>query len=793
MPERIQIVELDLDRCSLTYGEAPCTASVPTTGEQKCFNCLASCQDRTNYASETVTVRYSSATGNMMPQEIELIPNLESVGQRPAKLELGESIGIRANIDLSFSDSRSPDTGPDGDYYLAERNYDPYKQGSYWGKFRARYPYLKGSDIRLLQGTTDQTLEQMEVRHFIVDKVAGPDSGGRFVIQCKDALQLANGKQAQAPRISNGLLAIDITSGATSVTLLPNGIGAEYPASGTAQIGGKEVVTFTRSGDTFTITRAQNNTEAVDHKQDDRFQLCLVYAGQRSVNIIQDLLENYANVPTSYIPFGDWTSEWQNYIDRLYSAVIAEPTPVDDLINELLQQTASTLWWDDSTRLLRFRVLREVSSTAALYNDDLIKAGTFSVKDQPEKRVSQVWTYYGQLNPLEKLDETSNYTNSLATVASESESDYGSPSIKRIYSRWIASNSRDAASRLNDLILSRYTTPPRLFTWGLQRSDLLIQPSLGGGYRLENRSVQSFDGSTDVRPIQVIQVKTTESGHSVLAEEVLYNQTIAPVDPTTKPVYVDTDEINYNLYEATTAQYEVNTGDTINCEVAQGIIIGSSSVSLPAFTTGSGWPAGVTINIINRGTIVGRGGDGGRGGAVQRAGEVIRLAGNGFSGGDCLDFTVDANITNEGIIGGGGGGGAGSIGDIESKTITGVGTIVIGLSGNGGGAGAGTIPSSGGQSGEVIGLFTVSENGNSGLGSSLTIGGQGGAAKAFTSSGMTVSSAKAGNGGSLGQPGSSPASGGGAAVGGTAGAAINKNGNTVTITNNGTIAGNINA
>ena len=81
----------------------------------------------------------------------------------------------------------------------------------------------------------------MEVRHFIVDTVAGPDSGGTFVIKCKDALQLANGKQAQAPRISNGLLSADITNGTTSVTLLPNGVGAEYPASGTAQIGGKEV------------------------------------------------------------------------------------------------------------------------------------------------------------------------------------------------------------------------------------------------------------------------------------------------------------------------------------------------------------------------------------------------------------------------------------------------------------------------------------------------------------------------------------------------------------------------
>lgn len=799
MAERIQIVELDLDRCSNTYGESPCTAEVGVTGEQKCFNCLASCQDKPNYNSETVTVRYSDATGSAMPADIELIPNLKSVSQRPAKLELGESIGIRASVDLTFGDSRSPDTGPDGDYYLSERTYDPYQQGTYWGKFRARYPFVRGSDIRVLQGTTDQTLEQMEVRHFIVDQVAGPDSGGTFTIKCKDALQLANGKQAQAPSISNGVLGADITASTTSITLVPSGVGAEYPTSGTAQIGGKEVVTFTRSGDNFTITRAQNNTEAQEHKQDDRFQICLVYSGERSVNIIQDLLENYANVPASYIPFGDWTSEWQNYIDRLYSAVIAEPTPVNELINELLEQTASALWWDDSARLLRFRVLREVSSTAALYNDDLIKAGSFSVKDQPEKRVSRVWTFYGQLNPLEKLDDSSNYANSLATVASESESDYGSPAIKRIFSRWIPRAGDDAASRLNDLILSRYTQPPRVFTWGLQRSDLLVQPELGGGYRLENRGVQSFDGTTDIRPVQVIQVKTTDTGHAVLAEEVLYNETIAPVDPTTKQVPVNENRTNFNLYDETTSIFEVNSGDTINCEIASGIIIGSASTSMPAFTTGSGWPSGVTINITNRGTIVGKGGAGGAGGEYRgtAGGTNLRDAGDGFNGGTAIQFTQDASFTNEGITGGGGGGGGGSTASDDLR----FGGPTF-CSGNGGGAGAGT--GDGGAAGLAVSGGIFGEEGNPGSPSTLTVKGFGGPEKTVVNTETdypgtySATALRGGNGGAIGQQGENGFVSEGvgdetvtAGTGGLAGAAINKNGNTVTITNNGTIAGNI--
>lgn len=406
--ERIALVELDLDRCSLTYGEGACTASVGVTGERKCFNCLATCQDTPNYTSETVTVTYSYASGDL-PRNIDAIPNIKSISIRPAKLELGESIGIRASVSISFGDSRSPDTGPDGDRYLNERDYDPYQRGTYWGKFRARFPFTKGSNIRVLRGTTEQTKAQMETRHFIVDKVAGPTSSGEFTIVCKDALKLVDGKQAQAPRISNGSVSADFNSTATSFMLSPTGEINNYPSSGLINIGGKEICSYTKgAGDVINITRAQSNTEAVDHKLGERVQLCLQYSGERVTDIINDLLVTYSGVETSYIPINDWHIEDDEFIDRLYSSVIAEPTATKDLINELLQQTASALWWDDSARLMRFRVLRAVNDNAAKYDDNVINGGTFSAVDQPDKRVSQVWTYYGQINPLEKLDEKKN-------------------------------------------------------------------------------------------------------------------------------------------------------------------------------------------------------------------------------------------------------------------------------------------------------------------------------------------------------------------------------------------------
>lgn len=811
MTERVSYVELDLKRCTLDYGVSPCTASVGVTGERKCFNTLATCQDTDNYDPETITVRYSSVTGDPSI-DIEAIPSIQNIDIRPAKLELGESIGIRASVTIQFKDHRFPDTGPDGDKYLADRDYDPYTQGTYWGKFRARQPFTRGQDIRIIRGSSDQSLEQMETRHFVVDQVAGPSSDGTFTIIAKDALKLADGDRAQAPRLSQGYLSADITDTATSLTLEPVGIGdIDYPASGKAQIGGKEVVTFTRSGDVVTLTaRGLNGTEAVEHDEEDKFQLCLEYSGEKCTDIISDLLTTYASVPASYIPSATWESEDDTYIARLYTSVIAEPTAVNELINELLQQTASTLWWDDEVRSIRFRVLREVASGAALYNEDLIVAGSFSAKDQPEKRVSQVWIRYGQISPLESLDEKQNYRSTLVVADLAAESNFnGVPAIRNIYSRWIPAFARDAASRLGNLILSRYSTPPRMFAFTLQRDNDLSRPGLGGGYRLEHWSLQDDTGANAIANIQTVQVRNTDTAHAVMAEEVLYSATVAPDDPNVRPIVIDTDINNVNIRDLYDLIYAAPDGDTVvDVTIESGVIVGSQSVSSAALDTGL-WPEGPTINIINQGRIQGRGGAGGKGGNVVTSSNVSGAGGStttgasGQTGGDALLARYDCNIDNLNgeLWSGGGGGGGGGAGRAQLLAAA-------GASGSGGGSGAGLVSNNGGLAGD----FSTTTGGSTGSGAE----GQSGSSSTIASGGgevcyvapldgqdLVACSGTGGNGGGPGLAGASgssgTATGPGAAfkgtsaggVGGQPGRAIVQSGATATITATGDIRGAI--
>ena len=140
---RASYIEIDLPICSLTYGTAPCTAS----GTSKCFNTLATCQDVTNYDETIATLRLAQPTLDLS-RDIVAIPNVVAVDYTPPKIMIAQGIGARSSLTVTLRDHPSPDTGPAGDKYRDERGYEPYHQGTFWGKFRARYRFMRGRALR---------------------------------------------------------------------------------------------------------------------------------------------------------------------------------------------------------------------------------------------------------------------------------------------------------------------------------------------------------------------------------------------------------------------------------------------------------------------------------------------------------------------------------------------------------------------------------------------------------------------------------------------------------------------
>jgi len=658
----LTFVEIDIDYCSLTYGAAPCTASIPTTGAIKCFNSLKTCQDQENFANSPATLRFAEAT-DYLPKTIRAIPSISSVSFRPSIVSLGQDLGQRASVTVKFKDHPHSDTGEGFDKYLADRPYDPFKRGTFWGKFRARQPYLTGRPMRLIRGVLGQALEDMDVRHYIIESFDGPTTDGSFTITAKDVLKLADEDRAQAPRPSNGFLAAGINSSTTSATLSPTGIGnAEYPASGFVNIGGKEVCAFTRSGNTLTLTRAQKNTTAAAHDANERVQLCLVYSAQTPAEIIEDLLVNYAEVDGDYIDSTAWADEVDSYLDLVYTTTIAEPTPVEKLCSELIEQAALALWWDDVAQQLRLRVIRAVPAAAEVFTRDNVCEGSLTSNEQPDRRISSVLTFFGMRSPLEGVDDTSNYLSSALTTNTDAIAEYGSDKIKIIYSRWIPFGGLTVAERLNGFQLGRFRDPPRRFNLDVFKYGNLT-PILGAGYQLSANNLQDATGAQEIVPIQVTSLNPGADLYEVEAEEMRFDDTfLGENDVNNRVITIDVNATNVNLRTLHDTLYPAPTESdaatvTVTCIIQSGVIVSASSATAKAFDVGS-WPAGWdqdNLIIINNGSIRGAGGKGG-----NRVSGYTNVGLAGQKGGTAFYTRENVTLDNNGsILAGGGGGGSG--------------------------------------------------------------------------------------------------------------------------------------
>src|SRR5690606_2031091 len=229
--EIVELVEIDIPFCSLTYGVAPCAAELGVTGERKCFNTRRTCQDTENFDPEPLTLRFIRPSVSL---DYDAIPSLEGVSITPQEIDPGVSMGKRESVRVTFADHPHSDAGLDK--YLSERGYDAFKRGTWWWQLRARGTTLNGLPLRILRGEAGTPLAEMTVSHYLIESAAGPD-GRTFSITAKDVLKVADGDRAQAPAVSRGELGSAIGDTGGSFSLVPTGIGdLDYPSSGKAVI-----------------------------------------------------------------------------------------------------------------------------------------------------------------------------------------------------------------------------------------------------------------------------------------------------------------------------------------------------------------------------------------------------------------------------------------------------------------------------------------------------------------------------------------------------------------------------
>jgi hypothetical protein len=728
----VSLIDILPPRCLLTYGVAPCTAGLGVTGEIKCFQTRPTCQDPDNFDPAAVLYRFATPA-DYLPIEYNAIGSIVAINFSPPVISLGKDLGQRASLEVVLRDHPWSDASPSYDKYAAERGYDSYRRGTYWGKTRARYKSLQGVRLIWREGFDDQAPEEMVARHFLIDEWDGPRPDETFAITAKDILKLADSSRSLTPPPNNGFLNAGIDSSTTSATLAPAGIGdaenpfsglPEYPASGLVELGGTEVCAFTRSGDDLTLTRGQHGTTGVAHNAQDRVQVVRAYVQQPPSAILSHILQTDCGVGSELIPLADWENEEATFLQRVYTRYIAHPTASDKVLSELFLQAGLSVWQDPISQLVRMRVLRSILSDAILFSDENIKAGTLSVRDQPERRLSAVLVHYGLRNPLLRTEDWQSYRSHHLFGDAESAAIFGSAAFLEIFGSWIPDLASSAAERCASLQVGRFSDPPRRFNFAIQR-DGPVSAVLGDGARLAWPSIiQDATGAATNTPMQITRYKPGPGEVEIEAEEMLIS-VLDEGDFINRKINVDVNTLNINLRTVHDGQFspvtddDVSNGVNLTVTINAGIIVGSTSTSLPAFNVGESddWPVGFSVHLIVKGRVQGKGGDGGPGGF---GGNIP--SGNGDDGGDggtaiYTRFPITLEFENGEVWGGGGGGGGGA------------GTnFIVALQAGTGGGGQGTT---GGSSGAEAGSSEAPGSGSAGVvapGASAGDGGDGGGA-----------------------------------------------------------------
>ena len=191
--------------------------------------------------------------------------------------------------------------------------------------------------------------------------------------------------------------------------------------------------------------------------------------------------------------------------------------------------------------------------------------------------------------------------------------------------------------------------------------------------------------------------------------------------------------------------------------VNAGVYVYSTSTASPAFDTGTPFPSGSTITLINNGYIYGMGGAGATGGRSIFPSPTAETPAAGSSGGPALNAQAAITVVNIGVIaggGGGGGGGGGAYRDSGGWFNSGGGGGGGGQGYNGGALGSGGSTGGGGYNADgnagTAGSKTANGTAGNGGNGAAEVGGNGGNGAALGATGSSGTAGTAGAGGAAG-------------------------------------------
>ena len=480
--EPLVMVRIRQPLCSRTFGVAPCNA----VGE-KCFNTDFTCKFRTALSMTAELVQdfvmadeaheWVDVPGAYQPG-LAIPALLAAPTSSPTELNVADgdddkaSIGVRLVVQVMLKDFAHNDYLVDP--YAATRSYDALSQGTYWAKWLKRNPYHQGDVMETYEGVRGDALAAMTKRVVYITKI--DRTADQVKVTAKDILAKISDTNITYPPLSPGTLNLAMGVGDTSFAVINADAATDYPAtSGLVRIGTEVIAYVARSGTgtvTFTgCTRAQIGTVAATHAQNDRVQRVVAYVDQRPDAILYDVLVNGGKTPVANVPLATWNAEIDQWRpEYLFTAYLTEPVLVTQLAGEVCASALTHIWTDERTGLVRLEAQRPIAAPITLTWENDIVQGSYRETEHPQQRASSFVVYYRPRSWINGIGDSTNYESGRQYIDSLSEVQYGSSSLRQLFSRWIKSDA--LAITLAATYVGRFRDVRRKISFQLRAADV---------------------------------------------------------------------------------------------------------------------------------------------------------------------------------------------------------------------------------------------------------------------------------------------------------------------------------
>lgn len=563
--EPVTIVELEQPRCALRFGVAPCTAS--TDDGPRCYNTWETCLDRTNIDySGKIRWRFVhprsgvfDVGGDEGDNDIvtDAIPCLANVTNSASELNPGAArdgvspFGARSMVRVTLRDFPWDDSV--GDFYVNDR--PQVSNAGFWQKWFARNEFPSGMRLRVFEGYKGEALSEMQQRLYVVEDWSKSSGRAEVTIKGIDPLRLANREKASFPRATDIELIESINETQTTGVqiLLRIGFSDMFEVFGNTDPVryiriGSEILSYTdwtfidtAQFELTGVVRGVLGTTADSHNAEDGCQRVGHYDNLAAWQVVNDLLVNHTPLPSEFIDLSQWNDEGDTYLSVFtISGTVIEPTPVEDLCGEIMQQTTFYIWWDERKQTIPLRAIRPQSADANLSDENNIVSDSTRVTRDPDAWFSQLFLYYNPRDPTVNVEDATNYERIRGDIDAEVENleAAGRMRQKIIFSRWITSPGQ--AAQVASRLIGRYRRIPRYLRIDLDAKDRGLE--IGDVAIVRTDADVNSEGFQRNQLWQVISYDEIEPGHIVrydLQEFVFQVERLAEWTVNSEQAYMD--------------------------------------------------------------------------------------------------------------------------------------------------------------------------------------------------------------------------------------------------------------